>query len=112
MLNIRHGINPRDARYKYVFPTSRRSSKKKHIQDPRKTFKLICADAKIPLKCIHFLRHTWATFYYEVTGDIYAVKEAGGWKDIKSLLPYVKLVDRRKNKHAENVDKYMNSHGR
>ena len=112
MLNIRHGINPRDARYKYVFPTSRRSSKKKHIQDPRKTFKLICADAKIPLKCIHFLRHTWATFFYEVTGDIYAVKEAGGWKDIKSLMPYVKLVDRRQNKNIENVDKYMNSHGK
>jgi len=112
MLNIRHGINPRDARYKYVFPTQRRISKKKHIQDPRKAFKLICADAQIPLKCIHFLRHTWATFFYEVTGDIYAVKEAGGWKDIKSLMPYVKLVDRRQNKNIENVDKYMNSHGK
>ena len=110
MLNIRHGINPRDARYKYVFPTQRKSSKKKHIQDPRKTFKLICADAKIPLKCIHFLRHTWATFVYEVTGDIYAVQELGGWKDIKSVVAYAKLVDRRKNKHIENVDKYMNSH--
>jgi len=112
MLNIRHGINPRDARYKYVFPTPRRSSKTKHIQDPRKTFKLICADAKIPLKCIHFLRHTWATFSYEVSGDIYAVMEAGGWKDIKSLLPYVKLVDRRKDKLVDNVDRYMNSHVR
>ena len=38
--------------------------------------------------------------------------EAGGWKDIKSLLPYVKLVDRRKDKLAEDVDKYMNSHAR
>ena len=47
-----------------------------------------------------------------LTGDIYAVKEAGGWKDIKSLMPYVKLVDRRQNKNIENVDKYMNSHGK
>ena len=112
MLNIRHGFNPRDARYKYVFPTQRRSSKKKHIQDPRKVFKLICKDANIPLKCIHFLRHTWATFVYEVTGDIYAVQEMGGWKDIKSVIAYAKLVDRRKNIHIENVDKYMNSHAK
>ena len=73
MLRIRHKTNPRDARYRYVFPSTRADSKKKHLQDPRKTFKKICELAKVKLKCIHFLRHTWATITYEALNDLEAV---------------------------------------
>ena len=112
MLSIRHKTNPRDARYRYVFPTSRKRSKQKHIQDPRKTFKKICKDAQVKLHPLHFLRHSWATNAYEATGDTEIVRELGGWLDPQSVMVYVKLLKNRKKKQIDVINKFMNTHAK
>ena len=78
--------------------------------DPRKVWKHICSDAKVACKPIHFLRHTWATNAYEAFGDIEAVRQMGGWLDIKSVQIYATLVDKRKAKYAATLNRYLKSH--
>jgi len=110
MLRVRLATNPRDAKYKYVFPTPRKNTKVKHITDPRKVFKKACDMAGVKVKPLHFLRHTWATIAAEATGDIEAVRAIGGWKDIKSVMVYVKFLKRREKAAIKKVDKFMRSH--
>ena len=110
MLSIRHKTNHRDGRYKYVFPTSSNVAAVKHIQDPRKTFKNICKDAGVKLKPIHFLRHSWATGSEEALQNIKALKEIGGWKDLKSVEIYVKYNAKRKKAGINKIDKFFKSH--
>ena len=89
MLQHRQTINHRDKRYAYVFPTAYKHFKTKHINDPRRTHNSIIELSKLKYKCIHFLRHSWATNSFEATGDILSVKEMGGWQDIKSVQKYI-----------------------
>tara|TARA_R110000824_G_scaffold80484_1_gene202420 strand:- start:89 stop:1549 length:1461 start_codon:yes stop_codon:yes gene_type:complete len=110
MLRLRHKTNPRDKRFKFVFPSNRSDSEHGHIMDPRKVWKHICSDAKVAYKPIHFLRHTWATNAYEAFGDIEAVRQMGGWLDIKSVQIYATLVDKRKAKYAATLNRYLKSH--
>jgi len=89
MLQHRQTINHKDKRYAFVFPAASKVFKTKHINDPRKTHQNIIGIAKLKYKCIHFLRHSWATNAFEATGDILSVKEMGGWQDIKSVQKYI-----------------------
>jgi hypothetical protein len=97
MKTVRNEINHRDKRHAFVFPSASKGFKTKHINDPRRTHKSILDRAKLRYLPIHFLRHSWATNSYEATGDLYAVQEMGGWKDIKSVSVYSKMSDRVKD---------------
>ena len=110
MLRVRFATNPRDPKYKYVFPTSKKKSKVKHITDPRKIFKKACKMANVKVKPLHMLRHTWATIAAEATEDIEAVRVMGGWKSINSLMIYLKFLKRRERAAIKKVDKFMRSH--
>ena len=112
MLRIRFATNPRNAKYRYVFPTSRKNSKFKHISDPRKVFKKACKIAGVKVKPLHFLRHSWATIAAEATGDIEAVRVMGGWKSLNSVMVYVKFLKRREKAAIKKVDKFMRSHAK
>ena len=91
MLQHRKTINHRDKRFAYVFPTLSKKSKTKFLKDPRKTHNRIIKLAGLEYKCIHFLRHSWATNSYAATGDSLGVQELGGWKDHKSVEKYIKV---------------------
>ena len=97
MKTVRNEINHRDKRHAFVFPSASKGFKTKHINDPRRTHKSILERAKLRYLPIHFLRHSWATNSYEATGDLYAVQEMGGWKDIKSVSVYSKMSDKIKD---------------
>ena len=110
MLRVRLATNPRDPKFKYVFPTPRKGTKVKHITDPRKVFKKACKMAGVKVKPLHMLRHTWATIAAEATGDIEAVRAMGGWLNINSVMIYIKFLKRRERAAIKKVDKFMRSH--
>ena len=74
-----------------------------HIRDPRKTHASIIKLAKLPYKCIHFLRHSWATIGYGKTGDSKAIQELGGWLDHKSVEKYIKVSEEIKRKRIKEI---------
>ena len=76
-----------------------------HIKDPRKTHATIIKLAKLPYKCIHFLRHSWATIGYQITGDSKAMQELGGWTDHKSMEKYIKVSDEIKRQRINQIAK-------
>ena len=106
MLNHRRTINHRDKRFAYVFPTHSKKSKTKHLRDPRKTHNSIIKLAGLEYKCIHFLRHSWATNSYAATGDSMAIQELGGWLDHKSVEKYIKVSDEIKRKRTKQIAAY------
>ena len=106
MLNYRRTINHRDKRFAYVFPTLSKKCKTKYLQDPRKTHNSIIKLAGLEYKCIHFLRHSWATNGYAATGDSMAIQELGGWKDHKSVEKYIKVSDEIKKKRTKQIAAY------
>ena len=108
MLQHRQTINYRDKRYAYVFPASSKKFNTKHINDPRRTHKSILEKAKLKYKCIHFLRHSWATNSFEATGDILSVKEMGGWQDIKSVQKYIHVSQKLRKERLNQMRIYMN----
>jgi site-specific recombinase XerD len=116
MAKHRRTINHRDKRFKYVFPTRfkvrKNLTKNKlvkvkthHIKDPRKTHASIIKLAKLPYKCIHFLRHSWATIGYGITGDSKAIQELGGWLDHKSVEKYIKVSEEVKRRRINQMAK-------
>ena len=106
MLNHRRTINHRDKRFAYVFPALSKKSKTKYLKDPRKTHSSIIKLAGLKYKCIHFLRHSWATNGYAATGDSMAIQELGGWKDHKSVEKYIKVSDEIKIKRTKQIAAY------
>ena len=108
MLQHRQTINHRDKRYAYVFPTAYKHFKTKHINDPRRTHNSIIELSKLKYKCIHFLRHSWATNAFEATGDILAVKEMGCWQDIKSVQKYIHVSTKLRKKRLNQMRLHMN----
>ena len=106
MLQHRRTINHRDKRFAYVFPTLSKKCKTKHLRDPRKTHSSIIKLAGLEYKCIHFLRHSWATNGYAATGDSMAIQELGGWKDHKSVEKYIKVSDEIKKKITKQIAAY------
>jgi len=106
MLNHRRTINHRDKRFAYVFPALSKKSKTKYLKDPRKTHSSIIKLAGLKYKCIHFLRHSWATNGYAATGDSKAIQELGGWKDHKSVEKYIKVSDEIKIKRTKQIAAY------
>ena len=111
MLQHRKTINHRDKRFAYVFPTHTKKSKTKHLVDPRKTHSSILELAKLPYKCIHFLRHSWATNGYAATADSLGVQELGGWKDPKSVSKYIKVSEKVKRERVKQIAAYMSHAG-
>jgi len=114
MVKHRKTINHRDKRSKYVFPTRFKVRKNliknklvkvktHHLRDPRKTHASIIKLAKLPYKCIHFLRHSWATIGYDKTGDSKAIQELGGWLDHKSVEKYIKVSEAIKRKRIKEI---------
>ena len=113
MLQHKKTINHRDKRFAYVFPTLSKKSKTKYLKDPRKTHNTIIKLAGLEYKCIHFLRHSWATNSYAATGDSLGVQELGGWKDHKSVEKYIKVSKEVKRKRLKQIAAYNNkSHAR
>jgi len=108
MLQHRQTINHRDKRYAYVFPAGSKAFITKHINDPRRTHKSIMEKAKLKYKCIHFLRHSWATNSFEATGDILSVKEMGGWQDIKSVQKYIHVSKKLRKERLNQMRIHMN----
>ena len=106
MLQHKKTINHRDKRFAYVFPTSSKKSKTKYLRDPRKTHSSIIKLAGLEYKCIHFLRHSWATNGYAATGDSMAIQELGGWKDHKSVEKYIKVSDKIKKQRIKQIAAY------
>ena len=106
MLNHRRTINHRDKRFSYVFPTLSKKCKTKYLRDPRKTHSSIIKLAGLEYKCIHFLRHSWATNGYAATGDSMAIQELGGWKDHKSVEKYIKVSDKIKKQRIKQIAAY------
>lgn len=107
MEEVRKTINHRDKRYQYVFPAASKDYKTKHIRDPRKTHRSIIENAKIDYKCIHFLRHSWATNTYAATGDILAVKEMGGWLSLEAVQKYVTVTKKVREQRLAKTRKYL-----
>ena len=103
----RQTINHRDKRYRYVFPSAKKEFKTKHINDPRKTHRSIIELAKLDYKCIHFLRHSWATNTQEATGDMKATKEMGGWKSMAAVEKYVDVSRRIMKQRLIEQRKYL-----
>ena len=112
----RRTINHRDKRFKYVFPTRFKVLKNRkknkitkiktlHISDPRKTHATIIKLAKLPFKCIHFRRHTWATIRYGITGESKSIQELGGWRDHKSIEKDIKVSDEIKRQRINQIAK-------
>ena len=66
--------------------------------------------AGLSYKCIHFLRHSWATNSYAATGDSLGVQELGGWKDPKSVSKYIKVSDEIKRKRIKEIAAYNNKY--
>ena len=110
MLNHRRTINHRDKRFAYVFPSLSKKTKTKHLVDPRKTHSSIIKAAGLEYKCIHFLRHSWATNSYAATGDSLGVQELGGWIDPKSVSKYIKVSDEIKRKRIKEIAAYSNKY--
>ena len=108
MLQHRRTINHRDKRFAYVFPALSKKSKTKYVRDPRKTHSSIIKSAGLPYKCIHFLRHSWATNGYAATGDALGIQVLGGWKDPKSVSKYIKVSDEIKRKRIKEIAAYNN----
>ena len=106
MLQHRKTINHRDKRFAYVFPALSKKSKNKYLRDPRKTHSSIIRLAGLEYKCIHFLRHSWATNGYAATGDSLAIQELGGWRDHKSVEKYIKVSDEIKRKRTKQIAAY------
>ena len=108
MANHRKTLNHKDKRYQYVFPSLDKRFKNKFIKDPRKTHQSIIQRAKLPYKVIHFLRHSWATTFYEATKDLLAVKEMGGWKSIEAVQKYTQVSREQRKNRLIMQRKYMN----
>ena len=101
-------IHKNDKRYQYVFPTLSKNTKTKFIADARRTHKSIIERAKLPFKCIHFLRHAWATNTYEATKDILAVKEMGGWQSLEAVQKYTLVSRETRQQRLAQTRAYMN----
>ena len=106
MTRHRQTLNHRDKRHAYVFPTGSKTFKTKHINDPRRTHKSILDLAKLKYKCIHFLRHSWATNNFEATGDILSVQKMGGWQDINSVQKYIHVSTKLRKQRLNQVRLY------
>ena len=109
MGNHRKSINHKDKRYQYVFPSRDRTFKSKFLMDPRKTHQSIIQLSKLSYKCIHFLRHSWATTLYEATHDVLAVKEMGSWKSLEAVQKYTQVSREQRKKRLVVQRNYMNN---
>lgn len=49
----------------------------------------------LPRTRLHDFRHTWATRFMEVTGDLYGLMRLGGWKDLASVEKYQHMTKGR-----------------
>lgn len=107
MNKVKQSMNHRDKRRIYVFPTSNKEFKTKHIKDPRKTHATIIERAKLEYKCIHFLRHSWATNVYAATNDILAVKKLGGWKSLEAVQKYVDVSEKIQKERLAAVRRHL-----
>ncbi len=107
MMQVRNTMNHRDKRRMYVFPTSQKTFKTKHIRDPRKMHSSIIELADLDYKCMHFLRHSWATNTHAATGDVLAVKEMGAWRSLEAVQKYVAINEKIKKERLAATRRHM-----
>lgn len=53
-----------------------------------------CRRAGVPLISAHIFRHTWASWYYAITPDPFALQRAGGWSSVGLVERYTHLIPR------------------
>ena len=53
----------------------------------------------------HTLRHTFASLLVKNGVDLYQIKEAGGWSDLKSVIRYAHVGTGTKRKTVNQLDK-------
>jgi integrase len=71
----------------WVFPSAR--AKSGHLVAPQGAFRKACRDAGISDDILLYTgRHTFGTFAVQQTGNVFAVSDAMGHQDIKSMRPY------------------------
>jgi len=71
----------------WVFPSKR--SPAGHLKAPWGSFRRACRDAGLPDNILLYTgRHTFGTAMMQATGNVFAVSEAMGHQDIKSMRPY------------------------
>lgn len=71
----------------WVFPSTRSASG--HLSSPWKGFRQARREAGVPDDILLYTgRHTFASFAVQQTGNVFAVSDAMGHQDIKSMRPY------------------------
>jgi integrase len=71
----------------WVFPSSKSSTG--HLCSPQSTFRKACREAGVPDSILLYTgRHTFGTLGVRETGNVFAVSDAMGHQDIKSMRPY------------------------
>ncbi len=71
----------------WVFPSAR--SDAGHLKGPWRSFRAACRKAGVPDDILLYTgRHTFGTTMMQATGNVFAVSQAMGHQDIKSMRPY------------------------
>jgi integrase len=60
--------------------------------NPRKALATAAARAGVPIRGVHDLRHTWASWQYAIKPDLLRLKELGGWSSASQVEVYAHLM--------------------
>ena len=97
----------RQIKYKtYVFPSIRKS-KVGHCFNIDKTFKTICAEAKVRRLPVYMLRHTWGSNAVAAGVPLDDIKDSGGWKSWAMVETYAKRDRKRRKKTSQKIATFM-----
>jgi integrase len=97
----------RQIKYKtYVFPSIRKS-KVGHCFNIDKTFKTVCAEAKVRRLPVYMLRHTWGSNAVAAGVPLDDIKDSGGWKSWAMVETYAKRDRKRRKKTSQKIATFM-----
>jgi len=97
----------RQIKYKtYVFPSIRKS-KVGHCFNIDKTFKTVCAEAKVRRLPVYMLRHTWGSNAVAAGVPLDEIKDSGGWKTWSMVETYAKRDRTIRKKTSQRIATYM-----
>lgn len=60
--------------------------------NPRKALATASRKAGVPIRGLHDLRHTWASWQYAITPDLLRLKQLGGWSSTSQVEVYAHLM--------------------
>jgi integrase len=60
--------------------------------NPRKALATAARKAGVPIRGVHDLRHTWASWQYALERDLLALKQRGGWSSVGQVEIYAHLM--------------------